>query len=159
MENNLLRLADSDPAADEPTDTTNTVGPPAVVEPTGDVVATSAPAAIAPTSSAVVTKSLPPITLEEDDRVFRAGTDTVGVAHAPVPWEPFPVSSLGMSRDSGTPEWVGVSFWDPRRVPTDSCRWRDSWETPGESVAELAEALVAIPRRQATSPVPVTVGG
>jgi hypothetical protein len=51
----------------------------------------------------------------------------------------------------------GVAGQGP--VPTDSCRWRNSWQTPGKSVAELADALVAIPGRQATTPVPITVGG
>jgi hypothetical protein len=113
----------------------------------------------APTTNEMVTRCTPPIPLEEDDQVFQAGTDTVVVAHAPAPWKPFPVSSLGMRRDLGTTEWVGISFWDPLRVATNSCRWKDSWKTPGESVAELAEAIVAIPGRQATAPVPVTVGG
>ena len=64
-----------------------------------------------------------------------------------------------MRRDLGTAEWVGISFWAPERVATDSCRWKDSWATPGESVADFAEALVAIPGRRATAPVPVRVGG
>ena len=44
-------------------------------------------------------------------------------------------------------------------MATDSCQWRGSFENPGESVTELADALVAVPGRQATTPVPVTVGG
>ena len=72
------------------------------------------------------------------------------VADAPAPWEPFDVESLGMRRDFGTAEWVGISFWEPRAVAMESCRWKDSWQDAGESVAELADALVAIPGRAAT---------
>jgi hypothetical protein len=155
-----VACAGTDPSADEPTGTPASTLPPATTESTvGEVASTTATDSTVPTTTAAVTRSTPPITLGEDDRIFYAGIDTVVVAHAPDPWEPFPVSSLGMRRDLGTAEWVGISFWDPREVATNSCRWIDSWENPGESVAEFAEALVAIPGRQATSPVPVTVGG
>ena len=150
-----VACTETDPSTDEVTDPSTSPAPPTnATETTVDKTETTRP-----TTTQMITRSAPPIPLEADDRVFQAGTDIVVVAHAPPPWTPFPVSSLGMRRDGGTAEWVGISFWDPTRVATDSCRWKDSWETPGESVDELAEALAAITGRQATAPVPVTVGG
>jgi hypothetical protein len=123
----------------------------------GEVDTTTSIETAVPTTTAMVTTPTLPIPLEKDDRIFRVGTDIVIAAHAPPPWQPF--STIGMKRDQGTAEWVGITFWEPLEVSTDSCRWQDSWETPGESVAELADALVAMPGRQATTPVPVTLGG
>ena len=65
--------------------------------------------------------------------------------------------NTAVRREFDTGEWVGISFWDAFEVATDSCQWRGSFENPGESVTELADALVAVPGRQATTPVPVTV--
>jgi hypothetical protein len=157
----VVACAGTEPSADDPTDPspppTSTL-PTETTESTADEIdTTTAIDTTVPTTSASVARATLPIPLNKGDRIFHASSDTVVVAHAPAPWQPF--STLGMRRDSGTAEWVGISFWDPLEVATDSCRWRDSFETPGESVAEFADALVAIPGRQATSPAPVTVGG
>jgi len=147
--------AGSDGSAAEPADPSPTAV--STAPPTGSTtveVADTTPEATEP-----ATRSTPPIPLGDDDRVFYAGVDTVVVADAPAPWELFSVSTLGMRRDLGTAEWVGISFWDPWAVASDPCQWIGSWETPGETVADLAEALVAVPGRQVTEPVPVTVGG
>ena len=147
-----------DPAADEPTDP-STSQRLATTDSIVGTAGTTIAATPTPPTSAAATKSTPPITLGADDLTFHAGTDTIVVAHAPAPWEPFPNADLGMRRDLGTAEWVGISFWAPLHIATDSCEWTDNWATPGESVAQLADALVAVSERQATTPVPVTVGG
>jgi hypothetical protein len=161
--------AGTEPSVDESTGpstpATTTVAPPTQPPATTEstVVETAATSTIeptVPTTRAPATRVTLPIPLGDDDRVFVANTDALVVASAPPPWEPFSRNKgLGMRREFDTGEWVGISFWDAFEVATDSCQWRGSFENPGESVTELADALVAVPGRQATAPVPVTVGG
>ena len=54
---------------------------------------------------------------------------------------------------------IGLSVWDVARVPTDPCLWKSSMTTPGPTVDDLAEALVAQLTRNATQPADVSVDG
>jgi hypothetical protein len=54
---------------------------------------------------------------------------------------------------------MAVLFWRVTEVYGESCDWLGTTFDPGPSVGDLAAALQAVPTRNATEPVPVTVGG
>ncbi|MGZ8822154.1 MAG: hypothetical protein ACXWX1_12635 [Aeromicrobium sp.] len=54
---------------------------------------------------------------------------------------------------------VAIQFWDVKEVYGHPCDWNGTLFDPGPGVDDLANALVAIPLRNATEPVDVTVGG
>lgn len=54
---------------------------------------------------------------------------------------------------------LGISVWDVGQVFRDPCHWQSTGFNPGPSVADLVTALVAQPRRNATTPADVTLAG
>ncbi len=54
---------------------------------------------------------------------------------------------------------IGLSVWDVVTVPTDPCRWQSTMTTPGPTVDDLVQALVAQKTRNATTPTAVTLAG
>jgi hypothetical protein len=54
---------------------------------------------------------------------------------------------------------VAVQFWDVGLVYGHPCQWQGTLSDPGPSVADLADALVGIPLRDATQPVDVVLDG
>jgi hypothetical protein len=54
---------------------------------------------------------------------------------------------------------VGILFWDVAQVYGDSCRWSGTDVRPGRGVRDLVEAIGAVPSRNATRPVEVTLDG
>ena len=79
---------------------------------------------------------------------------------APVLEVPEGFSSIG---GAGVVDWGAgyrlVGLWDIDAVFTHPCDVSGSPERVGPSVADLAGALAAQPMREATEPVPVTIGG
>jgi hypothetical protein len=69
-------------------------------------------------------------------------------------YEGFAVLSL-----SGTPRELAVSVWNVVDVYTNGCHWLGPMIHPGATVDELAAVLAARPLRNATAPVPVSLGG
>jgi hypothetical protein len=54
---------------------------------------------------------------------------------------------------------AGLSAWIVGQVPTNPCQNQSTLTTPGETVGELVQALVAQELRNATAPVDVTLAG
>ncbi len=54
---------------------------------------------------------------------------------------------------------VALQLWDVGQVYGHPCQWRGTLFDPGPTVDALADALAAIPLRQATPPVDVTLDG
>lgn len=61
-------------------------------------------------------------------------------------------------KDSGV-DVMGVSVWDVGRVPLNPCQWKGTFQTPGPSVNDLVDALLAQRGRQASTPQDVTFAG
>ncbi len=57
------------------------------------------------------------------------------------------------------PEVMGLSVWDAIQVPTDPCRWQSTMTTPGPTVDDLVNALVAQRTRDASTPTEATLAG
>ena len=62
------------------------------------------------------------------------------------------------SKASGV-DVMGVSVWDVGKVPLDPCNWRGTLQTPGRTVNDLVDALLAQRGRQTTAPKDVTFAG
>jgi hypothetical protein len=54
---------------------------------------------------------------------------------------------------------AAVSFWRVTEIFAEPCQWSGTLFDPGPSVDDLAVALSGVPTRNASEPVPVTVGG
>jgi hypothetical protein len=54
---------------------------------------------------------------------------------------------------------MGVSVWDVGKVPLDPCNWRGTFKTPGPTVNDLVDALLAQRGRHTTTPKDVTLAG
>ena len=54
---------------------------------------------------------------------------------------------------------LGVSVWDVGEVPRHPCHWEGNSFDPGPTVENLVDALVAQKLRNATEPIPVSLGG
>ena len=54
---------------------------------------------------------------------------------------------------------MGVSVWDVGKVPLDPCNWRGTFQTPGPTVNDLVDALLAQRGRHTTTPKDVTFAG
>jgi hypothetical protein len=57
------------------------------------------------------------------------------------------------------PDVMGLSVWDAIQVPTDPCRWSSTMTTPGPTVDDLVNALVAQRTRNASAPIEATLAG
>ena len=54
---------------------------------------------------------------------------------------------------------MGLGVWDAIQVPTDPCRWSSTMTTPGPTVDDLVNALVAQRTRNASAPAEATLAG
>lgn len=54
---------------------------------------------------------------------------------------------------------AGMSLWIVRQVPSDPCQWKGTFVTPGPTVDEHVELLLAQRLRDASAPVDVTLAG
>ena len=54
---------------------------------------------------------------------------------------------------------IGLSVWDAIQVPTDPCLWQSTMTTPGPTVDDLVQALLAQKTRNPTAPRDVTLAG
>jgi hypothetical protein len=53
---------------------------------------------------------------------------------------------------------ISVQFWDVEEIYAHPCQWNGTLMPPGPTVDDLAAALAAIPDRDGTDPVDVTLG-
>jgi hypothetical protein len=82
----------------------------------------------------------------------------------PTTWNPVadwafnrnPCAAAGCTSDDTA---MAVLFWGVTRIYGASCEWTGTEFDPGPTVEDLAQALRAVPGRNATEPSPVTVGG
>lgn len=56
-------------------------------------------------------------------------------------------------------EWAGITFWSVDEVYAHPCQWDVPLLDPAPTVDGLASALAAVPLREATTPVDVTLDG
>ena len=59
----------------------------------------------------------------------------------------------------GEDRLAGVTVWHVGQVPTDPCHWSTTLAPAGDTVEELATALLAQTERRPSEPMPVTIGG
>jgi hypothetical protein len=54
---------------------------------------------------------------------------------------------------------AGLGVWVVGKVPTDPCHWKDTFVSPGPTVDDLVQTLLAQRLRDASTPVDVTLAG
>jgi hypothetical protein len=67
------------------------------------------------------------------------------------------IDGWGVHRGSLDAPTVAIQFWDVGQVYGHPCQWQGTLSDPGPSVADLADALVGIPLRNASQPVDVVL--
>ncbi len=91
-----------------------------------------------------------------DDEVLGRGDYPSYTVEAPDGWSSY--KNMFTVKDGGV-DVMGVSVWDVGKVPLDPCHWRGTFQTPGPSVNDLVDALLAQRSRHASTPQDVTFAG
>jgi hypothetical protein len=115
----------------------------------------STPAPTASATPAVTPTVEPPTTRRIAGRVLGGGTFPAYSVEAPDGWS----SADGQFVIKQRAAVIGLSVWDVVEVPSDPCHWQGHLTSPGPTVDDLVQALLAQATRAATRPADVTLAG
>lgn len=134
-------------------------GRPAVSQPSGTAAATptNEPTATTPGSGDAPAAQ----TYQFDLNAIEAGAAEFPAFQitAPEGWQVLSGWIVNRPRPGSIVPPVAVQFWDVDRVYGHPCQWDGTLFQPGPTVDDLANALVDVPMRNATTPIEVTIDG